>query len=52
MGVGAGARKRVGMNGKRLRGQGEGFGCGWELHFFEKDFSKWNKMSLLLKNKE
>lgn len=51
MRVGAGAREKVGMDGKRLRGQEEGFWCGWEMLYFEKEFCKWNK-TRLFKNKE
>lgn len=30
MGVGASEREKVGVDGKRWRGQEEGFGCGWD----------------------
>lgn len=50
MKVGAGAREKEGMDGKRLRGQEGGFGCGGEMLYFEKKFCKLNKMRLF-KNK-
>lgn len=37
---------------EEIRGQEKGFGCVWELHYFKKKFSKWDKMRLLFRNED